>query len=109
MDLYEKIKECCKIKGISISQVESALGFSNGLISKWKTVSPTVAKLQQVADYLSVFTSYLIDDVNHENTVAENHQEEWKIFIRATEKLDEADLKAIFAAVDNYTRMKGSK
>lgn len=52
--IYDNIARLCKERGISIRQLEKRLDLGNGIIAKWQTRSPTVAKLKVVADYLSV-------------------------------------------------------
>ena len=52
--IYDKIKEVCKSKGVSVTSVERKAGLSNGTISKWNDVSPTVDKLNAVAKVLKV-------------------------------------------------------
>ena len=52
--IYDKIKEVCKSKGVSVTSVERKAGLSNGTISKWNDVSPTVNKLNAVAKVLKV-------------------------------------------------------
>ena len=38
--IYEKIKELCKKNQMSVAELESKLGFSNGTVGKWKVSSP---------------------------------------------------------------------
>lgn len=59
--IYDKIKEICKEKGISVASVEKKAGLSNGAISKWKNSSPTIDKLQAVAKVLEVKVNKLIE------------------------------------------------
>lgn len=58
--IYDKIKEICKKKGMSISSVEEKAGLGNGTITKWNTSSPTVENLKAVADVLKVRVSKLL-------------------------------------------------
>lgn len=44
-DLVKRIKWICKEKGISVSQLESRLEFSPGLISRWVRMSPSIDKM----------------------------------------------------------------
>ena len=53
MTIYQYIQQAAKSKGISIRQLELALGFSNGSLRKWKDNVPT-EKLARVANYLNV-------------------------------------------------------
>ena len=52
--IYEKIKELCKQKGISINQLEKEAGLTNGSISKWNNNMPQADRLKAVADVLKV-------------------------------------------------------
>lgn len=58
--LYDKIKEICKEKGLTVASVEKEAGLSNGVISKWNRSSPTVDNLQAVAKVLKVKVDKLI-------------------------------------------------
>ena len=59
--IYDKIKEVCKSKGVSVTSVERKAGLSNGTISKWNDVSPTVDKLNAVAKVLKVKIDTLLN------------------------------------------------
>ena len=59
--IYDKIKEVCKSKGVSVTPVERKAGLSNGAISKWNDVSPTVDKLNAVAKVLKVKIDTLLN------------------------------------------------
>lgn len=52
--LYEKIKQICKEKGVSVRSIEKEAGLSNGAISKWNEVTPKVDSIQAVAKALKV-------------------------------------------------------
>lgn len=52
--LYDKIKQICKEKGISVRSVEKESGLSNGAISKWNEATPKVDSIQAVAKVLKV-------------------------------------------------------
>lgn len=60
VDLYEKIKELAKQKHISIKQLEETLKMGNGTIRRWDKNSPSVEKVQQVADFFNVSIYYLL-------------------------------------------------
>lgn len=59
--LYNKIKEICKKKGVSVSSVEKQAGLGNGAISKWNESSPTVENLKAVADVLKIKVDKLLE------------------------------------------------
>ena len=64
--IFDKIKELCKARGISVAQVERDAGLSNGAISKWNDASPTVANLQAVAKVLNCSVDDLLEDTTQE-------------------------------------------
>ena len=60
--IYEKVKELCKKKKVSIYRVEKDLGFSASSIVKWKNVIPAADKLKAVADYFNVPIEYFLEE-----------------------------------------------
>ena len=58
--IYDKIKEVCKERGVSVASVEKQAGLANGAICKWNDSSPTVDKLQAVAKVLKIRIDKLI-------------------------------------------------
>ncbi|PEH10058.1 helix-turn-helix transcriptional regulator [uncultured Megamonas sp.] len=62
MKIYDVIKKISSEKNISIYKLEHDLNFSNGSISKWNTWSPNAVKLQEVADYLGVTSSFILNE-----------------------------------------------
>lgn len=60
MLIYNKIKEICNEKGVSVRQIEIEAGLPNATISKWNDSSPTVKNLKAVADVLKVKIDKLI-------------------------------------------------
>jgi len=58
--MYEKIKEICKGRKITISKLEEDLGISQGSVCKWGVISPSVDKVKKVADYLGVDINKLL-------------------------------------------------
>ena len=60
--LYDKIKQICKEKGISIASVEREAKIANGAISKWNTCSPTVDNLCAVSNVLGIPIGDILDE-----------------------------------------------
>ncbi|MEG0830665.1 MAG: helix-turn-helix transcriptional regulator [Anaerovoracaceae bacterium] len=52
--IYDNVKAICSKKGVSVRKMESKAGLSNGTVSKWNEVSPTVDNLSSVAEVLGV-------------------------------------------------------
>lgn len=59
MTIYSRIKDLSNERNISIRELESQLGFSNGTISKWKDTANSI-KLDKVASFFNVTTDYLL-------------------------------------------------
>lgn len=59
--IYERIKQLCSERGISVYRVEKDLKFSNCSICKWKTSTPSADKVQKVADYFNVTVKFLLE------------------------------------------------
>ena len=58
--LFEKIKELCQNRGISINSLEETLGYSRNTIYSMKNKKPNAERLQEIADYFNVSTDYLL-------------------------------------------------
>ncbi|MBC1286904.1 helix-turn-helix transcriptional regulator [Listeria booriae] len=65
MTLLERIKNLCKERGISVSDLERKLDFPNNTVYQWKARVPGMDKLQKVADYFNVSIDYLIGRTNN--------------------------------------------
>ena len=60
MDLYERIKIIAKSKGYLINSLEKEAGFPRSYILKFKRITPSVDKMQKIADVLGVTVDYLM-------------------------------------------------
>lgn len=58
--MYQKIKELCKERKISINKLEQDLGFSKGYVCKLNNSSPSVENVKKIANYLKVDIGKLI-------------------------------------------------
>ena len=59
--LFNRVKELCDKKEITISFLEQKTEISNGSIAKWTSSIPKANNLLKVAQYLGVSTDYLLD------------------------------------------------
>ena len=58
---YERLKELCKEKGTSVTNVVKELGMCTGNISKWKSgKTPKSDTVSALSEYLGVSTDYLL-------------------------------------------------
>lgn len=62
MNLYLRIKDVAKSCGVSVSQLEKDLGFARSTINKFATSSPSIDKVQLIAEYFGVPIDYLLSD-----------------------------------------------
>lgn len=54
MSIVENIKKLCKERGTAIPKLGVELGFGNGAIYNWDKSSPSIDKIQKVAEYFKV-------------------------------------------------------
>lgn len=60
MSLVVKIQALCEIKGATLIGLEREIGIGRGTIRRWDESSPTIEKIQKVADYFHVSVDYLL-------------------------------------------------
>ena len=71
MSTYDRIADLCKKKGISVTGLETELGFGRGSLGKMKKGGSTsVARLQKIADYFEVGVNELMDESDSVQTDA---------------------------------------
>lgn len=60
-NFVRNIRNICKMKGISISQMETDLGWSVGLTSRWTKACPSFEKVVDIVNYLGVSYESLLE------------------------------------------------
>lgn len=55
-----RIKMYCKLRGVSLNQLEGDCGLGKGYVSKLDKSSPNIKKLEKIADYLGVDLNSLV-------------------------------------------------
>lgn len=60
MTTFERVRNLCKDRKISINDLENALGYSKNTLYRLKTQTPGSDKLEAIADYFDVSTDYLL-------------------------------------------------
>lgn len=60
MTFYDRIIDLCVKTNINKTTLEKKLGFSQNSVNKWKTSTPSVKKVQQLADFFNVTPAYLM-------------------------------------------------
>lgn len=60
MDTYDRVKELCKSKGITVRTLENDMGIARGNACKWRTFTPSTSVLAKLSDYFGVSPSYIL-------------------------------------------------
>lgn len=113
--LFEKIKELCQKRGISINSLEETLGYSRNTIYSMKSKKPNAERLQEIADYFHVSTDYLLGRTDNPAIAGDSHVNEPddidKIIDHAMlfdgKPLTDEDRRAIRGIISGYMNSKG--
>lgn len=70
--MVEIIRKLCNEKGTNIRKLEQSVGFGNGTIARWDKNSPSVDKVQKVADALGVSISVILDGEDQDAETRDN-------------------------------------
>lgn len=89
MGIYENIQQAAKVRGYTVSAIETALGLPRSSIAKYNAHVPSVDKIKKIASFLNVSVDSLIEESYYENP------ETAKI---AQELFDNPDLRVLFDA-----------
>ena len=68
--MVETIRMLCDLKGISINKLEKECGLSTSTVNKWDNNTPSVDKIEKVANYFGVTIDYIV--TGKEKQPAEN-------------------------------------
>ena len=69
MQFFNKVQSLCQERGISVTALALALGFSKGTPTNWKTMKkpPRAENVKKIADYFGVPPSYFSEDEAEES------------------------------------------
>ena len=111
--LFEKIKELCQKRGISINSLEETLGYSRNTIYSMKSKKPNAERLQEIADYFNVSTDYLLGRTDNPSIAGGGSEPDDidKIIDRAMffdgKPLTDDDRRALRGIISGYMNSKG--
>ena len=111
--LFEKIKELCQKRGISINSLEETLGYSRNTIYSMKSKKPNAERLQEIADYFNVSTDYLLGRTDNPTIAGGGSEPDDidKIIDRAMffdgMPLTDDDRRALRGIISGYMNSKG--
>ena len=95
--MYNKVKALCDEKGITVVELEHALGFKNGTIGHWRESLPRCDRAMRVANYFDVD----INDLMGNERLSPNQKEVVELFPR----LSEEDQELMLAQIRTMIRM----
>lgn len=92
MNSVERTKQICKERKIPISKLERDLGYSNGYIGQLRKGVFPADRLAEIANYLSVSTTYLMTGEETESELSERNERDIEKALNETlNKLDSQD------------------
>lgn len=104
MSKYEKIKELCKERGITITNLEKELGFARGSLSKIDKNQPSFERLQKLSSYFGMPTEYFSsEDMLEDVKKYYKDRESERI---AHEMFEDPDMRALFHMKKNMDSEK---
>lgn len=71
MTMFDRVKEISKKRGLSLAQLNEKAGFKPNVIYSWKTKSPSIDKVEAVANVLGVSVDYLLGKEEKSSTTNE--------------------------------------
>ncbi|MDE5894348.1 MAG: helix-turn-helix domain-containing protein [Acetatifactor sp.] len=74
MGIVERIKEKAAEKGTNMTAIENECGLGHGAIRRWNSNSPSIDKVEIIANFLSVSIEYLITGKEPGNLTPEEQQ-----------------------------------
>jgi transcriptional regulator with XRE-family HTH domain len=94
MNAVERVLELCQQRDIPVSRLERHLGFSNGYIKRLKEGKLPTDRAQQIADYLGVTLSYLVNGADTD----EGYYVDGETAEVAQQIFEDKELRALFDA-----------
>ncbi|WP_371069108.1 helix-turn-helix domain-containing protein [Sediminibacillus sp. JSM 1682029] len=103
MATLERVKELCKMKGITVSRLEEELEIPKNTIYQWKRITPSLEKIEKVADYFDVSTDYLLGRTDKKRYYDLTEKDERDIQKELESMLENMNSDSGFAAFDGST------
>lgn len=120
MSILENIQSLCREHGISIPNLEKELGLGKGSMYRWNTNSPSIDKLQKVANYFKVTLDEIIgwgniydigwtikDEREEQSVSIETLAIETDIPVRILQEIEEDEVPLTSEQLKNITNVLG--
>ena len=106
MNRYERIKELCKERGVTITGLEKELGFARGSLSKIDKNQPSVSRMEKLCAYFGLPADYFMEVRSPERRNMYYQDEDTARL--AQEMFDDPDMRALFHMKKNMDAKKFS-
>lgn len=107
MGLYEQIKDIANQKKVSIARLERDLDLSNGSVSKWSINTPSIDKIEKVANYFNISIDYLLDRESPSN---KNIEDDLTAFFRInTEGMSEDEVDTLKEELEDFMLIRAER
>lgn len=107
MNLLERIQELCKQKNLSVTKLEQELNLGKSTIMKWSNASPSVDKLNKVANYFEVSIDYLLGKTEEKKYNNDLKLEGVYLNFAKTAQDNGIDPEDIKLAIDTIKKLRG--
>ena len=104
MNIYLRIKEMCEKEGISVAELERICGIGTKTIFKWNVSSPSVDKLQKIADHFGVSVDYIVGREDHATDEDINSllsDPARRALLKSTASLSKKDIEFVSRIIEN--------
>lgn len=102
MDILDRIKKLCKLKGITLSRMEKDIGLSQGAAYKWKNSSPSLEVLEKLSNFFNVSVDYIMSGNEKEKPEIPNFEPEHLELIELYSKLKEEQKSAVINLLRSF-------
>lgn len=103
MITFDRVRNLCENRKISINDLESALGYSKNTLYRLKTQNPGADKLETIADYFDVSTDYLLGRTDKKRYYDLTDKDERDIEKQLEDIINNAESELGLAAFDGST------
>lgn len=100
MTTFDRVRELCNDRKISINDLENALGYSKNTLYRLKTQTPGSDKLERIADYFDVSVDYLLGRTDKKRYYDLTEKDERDIQKELKKIINGEDVDNAFAAFD---------
>lgn len=100
-----KVKELCKMRGMTIYELEEACGLGKSSIYNWQRNNPSIDRVKAVADFFGVTIDYLLRKGDEEGNTVEvlfESRPEVKMLIDCTKDVPKEDILKVVNLIEAF-------